>query len=83
VLAAFERANEIAGKQRMEHVEYHVGFGLLGPDAGEALAAPILRHGIQANRKTLEMAAQMSNEQGLTPRRMTLEELFAPTVMDR
>jgi len=83
VLKAFEQANEIAEKQRMEHVEYHVGFGLLGAEAAKALASPILHHGITANRKTLEMAAQMSNEQGLTPRRMTLEELFAPTVMDR
>jgi 4,5-dihydroxyphthalate decarboxylase len=83
VLKAFQKANEIAEAQRQEHVEYHVGFGLLGPDARTALATPVLRHGIVANRKTLETAARMSHEQGLTPRRMTLEEMFAPSVMDQ
>lgn len=73
----------MADVQRMEHIEYHIGFGVQGPDAGKTLAAPILRHGIAANRKTLEMAAQMLNEQRPTPRRMTLEDLFAPSVMER
>src|SRR5262249_15385287 len=31
VLQAFQRANDIAEAERREHVEYHVGFGLLGP----------------------------------------------------
>ena len=33
---------------------------------------------MQANRKVLETAAQYSYEQGLTPRLVKLEELFAP-----
>jgi 4,5-dihydroxyphthalate decarboxylase len=83
VFKAFEQAHALAEAQRMEHVEYHLESGLLNPDARKALASPILRHGIHANRKTLEMAAQMSSEQALTPRRMTLEELFAPSVMEQ
>ena len=47
-------------------------------EGGKALATPIIRHGIKANRKVLETAAQYSHEQGLTPRLMRLEELFAP-----
>ncbi len=39
ILKAFNQANEIAEKQRMEHVEYHIETGLLPADAGKALAS--------------------------------------------
>jgi 4,5-dihydroxyphthalate decarboxylase len=80
---AFEEANELAEKARKEAVEYHLETGLLPPEARKALATPIIRHGIKANRKVLETAAQYSYEQGLTPRLMKLEELFAPPVMEQ
>ena len=54
---AFDKANEIANRQRMEHLQYHVWAGLISADAGKALREPSLRHGIKANRKTLETAA--------------------------
>jgi 4,5-dihydroxyphthalate decarboxylase len=38
ILKAFNRANAIANKERMQHVEYHIEAGLLGPDAHNALA---------------------------------------------
>ncbi|MND03641.1 hypothetical protein D3C83_235690 [compost metagenome] len=72
----------MAERQRIEAVEYHVEIGALGPDAHAALATPLIRHGVAASRKVIETAAQMSYEQGLTPRRMKLEEIFAPEVMD-
>jgi 4,5-dihydroxyphthalate decarboxylase len=40
-----------------------------------------VRHGLRANRKTLETCAQYSHEQGLTPRLMKMEELFAPSTL--
>jgi 4,5-dihydroxyphthalate decarboxylase len=83
IYKAFEKANEIAEAQRMEHVEYHLESGLLPPEGKQVLARPVLRHGIQANRKSLETAAQYSHEQGLTPRLMKLEELFAPSTMEQ
>ena len=82
VLRAFQRANDIAEAQRREHVEYHVGFGLLGPDGGKALSTTLVRHGVAANRKVLEACAQYSFEQGLTPRLMKLDEIFAPGVLN-
>ncbi len=81
IFKAFEKANEIAETARLEAVRYHLETGLLPPEAREALATPLVRHGIQANRKVLETAALYSFEQGLTPRLMKLEELFAPSVM--
>jgi 4,5-dihydroxyphthalate decarboxylase len=38
-------------------------------------------YGIEANRPTIEALLQYSHEQGLSPRRVRLEELFAPSTM--
>jgi 4,5-dihydroxyphthalate decarboxylase len=81
ILKAFNRANDLANRQRMEHVEYHLETGLLPAQARKALATPILSHGIGANRHVLETIAQYSVEQGLTPRPMKLDELFGASVM--
>ena len=80
ILKAFERANAVAEKQRVDHTEYHVETGLLPADAGKALRVSRL-HGIAANRRVLETVAQYSLEQGLTPRPMQLDELFAASAM--
>jgi 4,5-dihydroxyphthalate decarboxylase len=39
-------------------------------------------YGVKSNLKTLETATQYSFEQGLTPRKVSLEELFAPQTLD-
>jgi 4,5-dihydroxyphthalate decarboxylase len=83
LLKAFDAANEVANAQRMEHAEYHSAAGLISHDAAQALAAPVIRHGIKANRKVLETAATYSLEQGLTPRLMKLDEVFAKSTMDQ
>ena len=41
-----------------------------------------MKHGVVANRKTLEAAALHSVEQGLTPRLVKLEEAFAAETME-
>jgi 4,5-dihydroxyphthalate decarboxylase len=80
VLKAFERANEIAERERLEQAQYHIATGLV---SAEALRTPLVRHGVKANRLVLETAAQYSQEQGLTPRRVRLEEIFAPSTLDQ
>jgi len=64
-------------RERVEHAEYYRAAGLLAREASDALRAPLLRHGIAANRNVLETAARYSHEQGLTPARARLEEVFA------
>jgi 4,5-dihydroxyphthalate decarboxylase len=81
ILKAFNQANELANRQRMEHVDYHIETGLLPAEARQALRTPIISHGIAANRHVLETIAQYSLEQGLTPRLMKLDELFAASMM--
>lgn len=77
LLKAFNEACEIANRERAEHVTYHLETGLVPPQYRTALATPVLIHGIKANRNTLETAAAYSHEQGLTPRLMKLDDLFA------
>ena len=78
LLKAFNRANEIANEQRVEHVADHIAAGLLSGDAKTGL----LHHGVEANRKVIETIAQYSLEQGLTPRLIKVEELYAPSALD-
>ena len=80
VLKAFNAANDIAERERLEHAQYHIAAGLA---AEEALRTPLVRHGVKANHLVLETAAQYSQEQGLTPRRVKLEELFAPSALEQ
>jgi 4,5-dihydroxyphthalate decarboxylase len=82
LLKTFQTANVIAERERIAHIEYHRAMGFLTKEASEALKQPLVRHGIKPNRLTLETLAQYSFEQGLTPRQMKLEDVFAPSVMD-
>jgi 4,5-dihydroxyphthalate decarboxylase len=80
---AFERANQMADRERVEHVEYYRATGLLTAEGSDALKAPLARHGIKANRQVLEAAARYSHEQGLTPRLLGLDEVFAASSMEQ
>ncbi|MEK9658415.1 MAG: ABC transporter substrate-binding protein [Chloroflexota bacterium] len=83
LLKAYVKANEVANKRRKAHMDYYVEAGLLGSDGNKIVARPLVEHGIVANRKVLETAAQYSYEQGLTPRLMKLEEVFAASAMEQ
>ncbi len=81
ILKAFAQASDIADTERREHVAYHLETGLVPPDYRKALATRIILHGLKANRATLEVLAKYSNQQGLTQRIMSMEELFAANVL--
>jgi 4,5-dihydroxyphthalate decarboxylase len=82
ILKAFVAANDIAESERREHVAYHLETGLVPADYRNALAARLVSHGLKANRAVLETAAKYSNQQGLTPRVMPMDELFAASVLE-
>jgi 4,5-dihydroxyphthalate decarboxylase len=82
LLKAFIAANDIAERERREHVAYHLETGLVPADYRKALAVQLITHGLKANRAVLETAAKCSNQQALTPRVMPMEELFAPNALD-
>ena len=82
LLKAFMQAASIADAERMEHVHYYLETGAIPREARPAIVAPIIRHGMIANRKVIETAALWSHEQGLTPRVMRLDEIFAESTFD-
>ncbi len=83
LLKAFDEAAAFADRQRLEHVRHHIDAGLLPAEAETALATPLVRHGVAANRRVLETVAAYSHEQGLTPRRLGIGELFAASTLER
>jgi len=83
ILKAFQQANDIAERQRLEHAEYHFETGVLPASARQAFATPLIRHGVGANRKVLETIAQYSCEQGLTPQPAKLEDIFAASMLQQ
>ena len=63
-------------------MEYYRASGLISQVAYEALSTPLVEHGIRGNQETLEAITLYSFEQGLTPERVTLENVFAKSTMD-
>jgi 4,5-dihydroxyphthalate decarboxylase len=83
LLKAFQEANRVANERRMAYVDDHLWTGALPPGSRAALAQPAIEHGVKANRKILETIAQYSVEQGLTPRLIKLDEVFARSTLDQ
>ena len=83
ILKAFKAASALADRQRVEQAEYYFETGILPSAAQKAFAAPLITHGVAANRKVLETIAQYSLEQGLTPKLTQLEDLFPPSMLSQ
>ncbi len=81
LIKAFQHAAALSDARRVDHIAYHVDTGAISPEAAAALSKPVLQHGIRANRHVLETAAAYSFEQGLTPRLVKLDEVFAASAM--
>ena len=76
-LSLFDRANDLADRQRMEHVEYHYQVGLIDAATKQRLAERVVRYGVAANRVTLDKLARYSFDQGFTPRLVDMDAFFA------
>ena len=79
---AFVAAKERVRARSREVLDPYFRLGLLPPAARDALDADPFPYGVKANRQTLETIARYSHEQGLTPRVLSLEEIFAPSTLD-
>ncbi len=79
---AFLTAKEqlIAPSRRL--IDTYFQLGHLPPESRPGLPTDPMPYGIAANRATLETIARYGQEQGLTTRRVTLEEIFSPNIMD-
>ena len=79
---AFARARADVTKTRDDALHRHYEPGLIGDDVRRALATDPMAYGVKGNRKVLETVTQYVHEQGLSQRRVGLEEMFAPSTMD-
>ena len=79
---AFAKARGDVIRARDTSLLRHFEPGLIGDDVRKALATDPMAYGVKGNRKVLETITQYVHEQGLTARRVALEEMFAPSTMD-
>ena len=79
----FVRAKVLAGEQLLEQIPSALIFGeeYLSMTADSVGDDPF-PYGIKANTPMLETITAYSHEQGLTPRKMKIEELFATETLD-
>jgi 4,5-dihydroxyphthalate decarboxylase len=84
LLKAFSEAKRIAENDLREVTALKVGLPW-APSELEATERLMGRdfwpYGVEANRKTLETAVRYSVEQGITPRPIAVEDMFAPTTL--
>ena len=79
IFNAFRLAKERVAARMRELVSTHVELGLI--DA-RGLSVDPYPYGVKSNQKVLDTIADYSHEQGLTPRRVQLDEVFAPSTLD-
>ena len=79
---AFVEARARVLRARDTALHRHYEPGLIGDDVRNALATDPMAYGVRSNRKVLETITQYVHEQGLSARRVGLEELFAPSTLD-
>jgi 4,5-dihydroxyphthalate decarboxylase len=79
----FVRAKALAREQLLEQIPSALIFGAeyLSMTSASVGDDPF-PYGIKANAQMLETITAYSHEQGLTPRKMKIEELFAPETLD-
>jgi 4,5-dihydroxyphthalate decarboxylase len=78
---AFKEARSRVLRARDTALHHHYEPGLIGDDVRRTLASDTMAYGVKTNRKVLETVTQYVHEQGLSVRRVGLEELFAPNAM--
>ena len=80
--AAFVTARAELTRQAEDKLRPYLACGLIGDEVRAALTRDPMGYGIKAARPVLETIADYVFEQGLTERRVRLDQLFAPSTMD-
>ena len=79
---AFAAAKTSVESEAAEALQPYFATGLIDPGVQEALKSDPKPYGMKSSRKVLETIAQYVHEQGLTDRRVGIEELFAPSTLE-
>ncbi len=77
----------MAAKQEVEreaaaHMRSYIETGLVDPSVDQGMRADPKAYGIKASRPVIETISAYVHEQGLTDRRVAVEELFAASTLD-
>ena len=79
---AFAESRDRAAAKARELTGVYFELGLLPAEKRSALNTDPYPYGVKDNRKVLETIAEYSHEQGLTPRVIGLDEVFAPSTLE-
>jgi len=79
---AFVAAKKDVERETVETMQSYFDTGLVDPAGQKALQADPKAYGMKASRKVIETIAGFVHEQGLTDRRVAVEELFAPSTLE-
>jgi 4,5-dihydroxyphthalate decarboxylase len=82
IYRTFQAAKDSVAARARQLAEPYFQLGLLPAEGRRAMATDPFPYGIKANRETLETIARYSHEQGLTPRVVPLDEVFAASTLD-
>lgn len=83
IYRAMLQGKEMVDKQAREAAAPYFETGLLGPEGRKAMQTDIFAYGVKgANKDILPAIPGFSHEQGLTPRVVGLDEVFAKQTLD-
>ena len=80
--SCFLKGKEEVTRRARSAMSPWIETGAFGPDVEKAFRADPLAYGAKAARPVLDTIAQFLHEQGLTERRVAIEEVFAKTTLD-
>ena len=80
--AAFLLSKNEITRQAEDRLKPYLACGLIGDDVRAALGRDPMGYGMKAAGPVLETIADYVHEQGLSERRVRLEEIFAPSTLD-
>ncbi len=82
IFHAFMAAKQDVESETMATLDSYFDAGLLDANARKAVSTDIKAYGLKTAGKVLDMVAGFVHEQGLTNRRVRLDEIFAPSTLD-
>ena len=82
IFEAFKSAKAVAESRARAISTPYVDAGLIPAESRQGLAADLVPYGISANRKGIETFIGYSHEQGLLPRQVAVEEVYAGSLLE-
>lgn len=82
LFSMFVEAKQVADRLTRNVLTPFVDTGVLEASSSDALNTDLFAYGVKGQRGVLETITTYSFEQGLTPRRLELEEVFHPATLD-